>query len=96
MHASQPNLLQDQSATGPKPAMLPPVLPATQRVLDQLDEFQAVIEAKLQAYEQSTTRAARALAPEPPTLSARQLLPLIVLTAIVTSVATLVVAQLIK
>lgn len=61
----------------------------TERVFDELDSFQAVIESKLNALEQSGPPAAAK-----GRQSIRQLLPLIALTAIVTCVATLVLVQL--
>ena len=63
----------------------------TQRILDELDSFRAVIESKLNALEQSSPPAATKARQ-----SIRQLLALIALTAIVTSVATLVVVQLLR
>ena len=67
-----------------------PVQPSTQDILDQLDRFQAEIEAKLDQLAQSPLRPATAPgAPGP-------MLPWIVLTAVVASVTTLAVTQLIR
>lgn len=81
------------AAAMPRPT---PPHPA-QRVLDQLDSFQAAIEAKLSALEQSPlTLPAAATTPAGAGQPIGQLLPWLVLTAFVASVTTLVVAQLIR